>query len=96
MEIRSFDFPGIIEQLQGGKWEECDGRDSGVGLDYWYGEVGGTGLVNVNIDQDSISMTLLDKEDDVEPETILSGTFDELEEDEELGRFFTSGTPSLA
>jgi len=56
--------------------------------------VGGTGLVNVNLDQESLSLTLTDEEDDVEPETLLAGNLDELEEDDELGRFFSGSAPS--
>ena len=55
-----FDFPAFLEKLTETKgWKEISGPDSGVGLDYWYGNAEGSEAY-INIDQGEMSVSIDD------------------------------------
>lgn len=77
MNIVTFDFVGMLANLTGKTgWTEMDGPDSRCGLDYYYRLPRGASEAYINVDQDSIVVT-------VDAETVYTGSID----DEEMQEF---------
>ena len=65
--IRDMDLPAMIAErtgTQAADWEEFDGPESGVGVDYWYGHKDLGWQAYVVVDQDDISISVTDAEGD--------------------------------
>ena len=41
-----------------GEWEDVDGPDSGVGIDYWYVHAAGKLEAYINVDQSRVSISV--------------------------------------
>jgi hypothetical protein len=50
---------GLLEALTGKEWEEVDGPDSGVGLDWYYESSDGTLAAWVNLDQTWVTLKIV-------------------------------------
>lgn len=65
--LASLDLEGILRELTGlDGWEEAEGPDSGVGVDYWYvREASGHGAY-VNLDQSNLTVSVTRNGDEAE------------------------------
>lgn len=65
--LRNMDLQAMIAQRTGTEaddWEEFDGPESGVGVDYWYGHKTLGWQAYVVVDQDDVSISVVDEDGD--------------------------------
>ena len=73
--LRDMDLTTMIAERTGTEavdWEEFDGPESGVGVDYWYGHKELGWQAYVVVDQDDVSISVTDEDGD-EVETSQEG-----------------------
>jgi hypothetical protein len=60
IQVVSIDYPAILARLTDTKpadWNEADGPDSGVGVDYWYNGPNGE-VAYANLDQSHLEISV--------------------------------------
>jgi len=85
--MAGIDWEGILEHETGKKWEEAEGPKTGVGVDYYYAEVGGNDVAWLNVDQEHITFVIEPSSSDAEERILFSGTYEDFLEHSEYARF---------
>jgi Ca2+-binding RTX toxin-like protein len=85
--MAGIDWEGILQHETGKKWEGAEGLKTGVGVDYYYAEVGGDDVAWLNVDQEYITFVLEPRSRGTEERILFSGTYEDFLEHPEYARF---------
>ena len=83
MGTQEVDWVGILEHETGWNWVDADGSGRG----YWLGEIGSDLHALLDVDQDRVTLRLVDNDGRGDVAVVYDGRLEDLADHEEFGRF---------